>query len=302
MHYKKLFTGGAFIMFLGSILFSIKAIIVKICYRYNIDSASLLSLRMLFSLPFFISVALYHNYKNRNEEKTKLTSGDWLKISFLGIIGYYLASIFDFEGLKYISAGTERLILFIYPTIVLVITLFRNKRNIYKHELTALLLTYSGVSLVYFHELSPNNNNQILIGGILILFSAITYAIYLVGSGDLIPKIGVIYYTTYAMIVSTIAITIHHYLLTTKSLLSFPLELYAMVLFMAIFSTVIPGYMVSWSIKKIGASNSAIIASVGPVSTIVLAYFFLDENFTLYQFIGTIMVISGVIIVGSRKK
>ncbi len=293
---------GAAMMFTGAVLFSVKAIMVKLCYQYHIDAPTLLALRMIFSFPFFLSVAIYAILNNKNAEISisKITSLDWLKLIFLGIIGYYLASIFDFEGLKYVPAGVERLILFIYPTLVVLMTAFLYKRQIKTIEIYALMLTYLGVGLVYWHDVSGNGSNMVW-GAVLVFLSALTYAMYIVGSGKLIPKFGVMFYTACAMLVSTVATVAHQVLFSDQSLFGLPTEVYAIVLMMAVFSTVIPGFMVSQAIKMIGASQSSIIASVGPVSTIILAYFFLGEAFTLYQFFGTLLVLSGVVMVSLKK-
>lgn len=301
MSIKNISLGGAFTMFIGAILFSAKAIMVKICYRYGIDAASLLALRMLFSFPFFVAVAVY-GFINSQSAATapKIVNSDWVKLILLGIVGYYLASIFDFEGLKYVSAGVERLILFIYPTIVVLISVVLYKRKLKTIEIAALVLTYLGVGLVYWHDVSGKGSNMAL-GAFLVFLSAVTYAIYLVGSGNLIPKFGAMHYTACAMLVSTVATLLHHWFSSSPSLWHFPAQLYYIVLAMAIFSTVIPGFMVSAAIKLIGASKASIIASVGPVSTIVLAYLFLGEGFSLYQLAGTILVLAGVITVSLKK-
>lgn len=301
MSIKNISIGGALTMFIGAILFSAKAIMVKICYRYGIDAASLLALRMLFSFPFFAVVAVY-GFINLKSSATspKILTSDWVKLIMLGIVGYYLASIFDFEGLKYVSAGVERLILFIYPTLVVLISVVLYKRKLRTIEIVALGLTYSGVGLVFWHDVSGQGNNMAL-GAFFVFLSALTYAIYLVGSGNLIPKFGAMYYTSCAMLVSTVATTLHHWVSSSQSLWGFPAQLYYVVVAMAIFSTVIPGFMVSAAIKMIGASRASIIASVGPVSTILLAYLFLGEGFSLFQLLGTLLVLAGVIIVSLKK-
>lgn len=296
---------GTIIMLVGAIMFSAKAIMVKICYRYGIDASSLLGLRMIFSFPFFAGFAIY-GYSQKlsvlpsSSSKFLFKISDWIKVFFLGIVGYYLASIFDFEGLKYVSAGVERLILFIYPTMVVVISALLFKQPITKKIIVALLLTYSGVGLVYWHDVSGKGEAPLL-GVLLVIMSAFTYAIYLVGSGNLIPKFGAMFYTACAMLVSTLATISHQYWFSNQSLWGFQEEVYYIAMAMAIFSTVIPGFLVSYAIQLVGASQASIIASIGPISTIVLAYFFLGENFSWYQMAGTILVVTGVLWISKKN-
>lgn len=294
MKYKNLV--GVMLVFIGAVLFSSKAILVKLSYQYEVDAVSLLALRMIFSLPFYIAIVLISNKKT---ERPDVSKANWLKVIFLGIMGYYLASYFDFTGLKYITAGLERLILFIYPTLVVLISAVVYKKPIRKKEVFALLLTYGGIGIVVFNDLSIHQNNAIK-GSILIFFSALTYAIYLIGSGKLIPVLGTIRFTAYAMIVSTIAVLLHYLLLENISIFNLPSEVYGLALLMAVFATVIPSFCISEGIRMIGSSSASIVGSVGPISTIILAYIFLGENITLNQLSGTILVLAGVLIVGSK--
>jgi drug/metabolite transporter (DMT)-like permease len=289
---------GAALAFMGAICFSAKAVMVKLAYVYKVDALSLLSLRMLFSVPFFLMIAIYTNRKNPG---VNLTKKDWLMVVLLGITGYYLASFFDFVGLQYITAGLERLILFIYPTLVVILSAVFFNKKIGRKEYFALALTYAGILIVFMNDLNFSQKN-IILGIVLIFGSALTYAIYLMGSGELIPKLGSMRYTSYAMIISTVAVLIHFTIVNNNSLWGFPSRVYWLSLFMAVFSTVIPGLLLSEGIRMIGSARASIIGSVGPVSTIILAYIFLGENITFYQILGTILVLTGVLTVSSNKK
>jgi drug/metabolite transporter (DMT)-like permease len=266
-------------------------------YNYNVDAVSLLALRMLFSLPFFIIIVIISNIRNKRPD---LERGDWLKVIFLGIIGYYLASYFDFSGLKYITAGLERLILFIYPTLVVLLSSLLFKRPIGKKIIFALFLTYGGILLVVLNDLTFYQNNVVL-GSLLIFGSALTYAMYLVGVEKLIPVIGTIRFTAYAMIVSSIAVLIHYSFLESATIFNLDKKVYFLSMLMAVLSTVIPSFFISEGIRMIGSGKAAIIGSVGPVSTIILASFFLGESISLYHVFGTVLVLSGVIMVSSNK-
>lgn len=288
---------GFFLVFLGAICFSSKAIMIKLAYQFDVDALSLLTLRMVFALPFFLIVAFVNK---RNTMQEAVSGKDYLKIIGLGLLGYYTASILDFIGLQYITAGLERLILFIYPTLVVLLSFVFFKKPINKNIYVALLLSYIGVGIVFLDDLSMNNKS-IFLGTALIFGSAVTYAVYLVGTERLIPRIGSVRFTAYAMIVSSLAVIVHFLIVRPASILSFPLEIYIYGFSIAIIATVIPTFMITEGIKQIGAGKASIIASIGPITTITMEYFILHEPFTVYEFIGTVLVMAGVLMVSLRK-
>ncbi len=269
---------------------------VKLAYQYEIDSISLLLLRMLFAFPFYLVVSIV------KRPKEKLQSNDYLWLLGLGMVGYYLASYFDFLGLQYIKASLERLILFIYPTLVLLLSYIFMGKTITKKQALGVIVTYIGVVIIFSNELAINQEDRVLYGAVLIFLSALTYASYLTGSGWLIPKFGATVFTSYAMMISCACVVMHYIYTKEVSILSFPAEVYWIGLAMAFFATVIPSYLISYAIKILGANNFSIFGSLGPVSTIVLAYIFLDENLTLIQLLGSVVVISGIFIAEKRKK
>lgn len=289
---------GASLVFVGAVLFSGKAVLVKLAYGYQVDPVALLSMRMLFALPFFLAIAIF---TGRKAEQVRLSQKDWLAVVALGIVGYYLASLFDFLGLQYISAGLERLILFVYPTLVVVLSAIFYKVKIGKREYRALLLTYLGIFVVFYHDLSLNQSG-VVIGALFIFASAFTYAIYLMGSGQLIPKLGSVRFTAYAMIVSSVAVLAHYVLINGVAAWDFPAEVYVLGLIMAVFATIVPAFLLSEGIRLIGSGRASIVGSVGPVSTIVLAYVFLNESITVYQILGTVLVLVGVLSVSAKEK
>src|SRR5688572_26931375 len=184
------FIGGIVFCLLGAVCFSTKAVLVKLAYREtDVDAVSLLALRMLFSLPFFLFSAAITSGKSSN---VKFTRKQWLGVAVIGLFGYYLSSLLDFLGLQYISAGMERLILFIYPTLVVLMSSLVYKQKIVRYQWLALLITYAGLLLAFQSEVSfsREGNPNFLLGSTLIFLCAITYAIYIVGSGRLIPTIG----------------------------------------------------------------------------------------------------------------
>ena len=284
-------------------MFSTKAVMVKLALPYGIDPVSLLALRMLFSLPVYLAILTYVCRNSRPESQTR---SQMLKIVFLGIIGYYLASYFDFAGLAFISASLERVILYLYPTMVLLISAVVLKKRIHTQQWIAIGLCYTGVAIAVLLGKPDIYGTNHWLGVSLIFLSALTYAVYLIGSGEIIPKVGVWRFTCYAMIVSSLCV-ITHFLLANppsqwQNLLQHPWQVYAYGSAMAVFATVIPSLLISEGIKRIGASNAAIIGGVGPISTIILASIFLGESLTVAQAIGTFIVICSVLMISLTMK
>lgn len=294
----KKFISGILIGVLGIILFSSKAVMVKLAYQYNVDALSLLLLRMLFSCPFYLVIAIVYSKKHPNAEVVKT---DYYWVVFFGVVGYYLSSYFDFVGLHYIKASLERIILFLYPTIIIVFNKLFLKKQINSTQVFAIFLTYVGIIITFSGEVAISGNDTYL-GGFFILLCAITYAAYLVGSGWLIPKFGVVKFTSYAMLVSCFCVFIHFGLFSKVSLFSLSWEVYLLGFLIAIFATVIPSFLVSESINRINSSNFAVIAGFGPISTIILAGVFLNEVLTLVQLFGALVVIIGILLVSLKKQ
>ena len=293
---------GFFITFTGAVLFSTKAIIVKKAFAdIHTDALTLLLLRMICSMPFYIASIFISRQQSQH---TKLTQKQWWQVILLGLFGYYISSFLDFEGLQYVSAGLERLILFLYPTFVVLINTFFFRQKISGRQKLALLLTYTGIGIAYFGELHADlSNRNFFLGSVLIFICAITYALYLVGSCKMIPKIGASRFTTYSMLAATAGVIIHFifknnwYLLQTGGSV-----LWGYSLLLAIVATVIPSFLLSAGMKRIGSNNVAIISSIGPVSTIIQAHFVLGEDMFAEQLIGTLLVIAGVILIGWKQK
>ena len=292
------FIYGVALGMLGIVLFSSKAVMVKLAYNCEVDAISVLLLRMVFSFPFYLIIAFIYRNKNTSKYITKI---DYYWVIIFGIVGYYLASYFDFVGLIYIKASLERIILFIYPTIVLLLNKWFLKRPITKVQAGAIALTYLGILIAFSDEVNVSGSN-VFLGGFFIVLSAITYASYLVGSGWLIPKFGVVQFTSYAMLVSCICVFIHYSIIAEVSILSYSWEVYLLGFLIAVFATVVPSFLVSASIKLINSSNFAAIAGIGPISTIVLASIFLNEKLTLLQLFGTLVVIVGILLVSIQKR
>ena len=291
---------GAVMVFTGAVMFSAKAVLIKLAYRHPVDAISLLTLRMLMALPFYIIVSIYLSVRTK---PTKLKRKDYLSVLVLGMLGYYLASFFDFYGLEFITASLERLILFVYPTFVALILAVVFKNKISRLQILAILMTYAGILVIVTNDLNMEDQKDVWVGGGLILLSALTFAVYLVGSGEIIPRIGSIRFTAMAMSVSAVCVILH-YLAShpVTAITSFDREVYMLALTIALLSTVLPSFLLSEGILRVGSSNASIIGGIGPVSTIVLAYFFLGERITWIQIIGTAFVISGVLMISLKNR
>jgi len=295
------FVWGILICLLGAICFSTKAILVKLAYRdTQVDAVSLLALRMIFSLPFFLVSAGVSSSKQSN---VKFTGKQWTYIALIGCLGYYISSLLDFLGLQYVTAGIERLILFIYPTLVLLMNSLFFKQKIKPIQWLAVIITYVGLSLAFFSEVNFDSvhGDNFLWGSFLIFVCAFTYAAYIVGSGKLIPVVGPVKFNSYAMSFACAGVLLHFFITSNQSLLEFPSRVYVYSLLMATLSTVIPSYLVSLGIKRIGSDNAAIVGSIGPVSTILLAYFFLSESISFLQIAGTALILFGVLLISRGK-
>lgn len=292
---------GALLVFIGAVFFAGKAVLVKYNYiHYHVDTIPLLTLRMGFSLPFYLIILFWERSKTPISESVK--TKHWLWMLFMGVVGYYLASLFDFWGLNYVSAATERLILFLYPSLVLIISAIFLKHKIQKIQYLALFITYTGIAFTFIPNLKTGFGSNLAFGSFLIFLSALTYGTYLVGSGELIPKFGTIRFTCYAMIVSTTVVLLHHFLTSNGSLLEYPKEVYYLSFAMALFCTVIPSFLISAGIKMVGSGNASIIGSIGPIATIIMANVFLDEVITSWQVMGTFVVLAGVIMISWKGK
>ena len=286
---------GGLLALAGAILFSTKAIFVKLAYEYEVDSVSLLMLRMLFSLPVFVFVGILALKKQPG--KKDILQQHYKSIILLGVLGYYIASYFDLEGLQYIDASLERIILFIYPTIVILLNLIFRKLIPNKIQIGSVFITYIGIVLAFRGNLMINDPQLVMKGGMLVLISALTYSLYLVGTGKLAGTVGTRIYNSLAMTAASIAIIIHNSLIHGFNLLSFESQVYGYALLISLFSTIIPSYLIVEGIRIIGSNNSSIIGSVGPVSTIILAVVFLGETLTGIQIIGSAIVIFGVLLI-----
>jgi len=282
---------------LGVLLFSTKAVFVKLAYQYEVDALSLLLLRMCFALPFYVLMVFL------SKSAVPIKKSHYLYIFLAGFLGYYMASYLDFQGLRFIKASVERLVLFTYPTLVILLSfLFLGKRA-QGRQLVAIVVSYLGIAVVFLPELDLSGSDKIVLGATLVFFSGLCYAAYIVSSSWIIPQIGAKLFTSYCMTVSCLLVIIHFSFADGNflSVLSLPTEVYVYGLLMAIISTIVPSYLISYALQDIGANRFAILGSLGPISTILLAYIFLGEKLFWQQWLGGVLVVFGVLYGESQK-
>ena len=297
---KKEYGFGILITLLGAILFSTKAIFVKLAYKNTgVDAVTLVALRMAFAAPFYLLVAYF--YKTGKLLRS-LTLKQKATIFILGLTGYYLSSLCDFIGLQYLTASLERLILFLYPTFTVLLSALFFKEKIKKVQVFALLLTYTGIALGCFSELNIDIElHRFFIGLFFLVLCAFFFALYLVGAGKIMQKTGATSFTALAMLSAATGILLH-YLFRGDYHTVFTGKLLGYGLLLGIIATVIPSFMISRGIKSIGANNAAIVASIGPVATIIQAHFYLGEKIFALQLVGTFFVIAGIFLISWKPK
>ena len=227
---------------------------------------------------------------------------DWGMIVFLGFIGYYLSSFFDFFGLQFISAGLERLILFTNPTIVVVLSALFLAKPISRRVAAALLVSYVGLGLAYWHDLVITNDTKALITGTaLVLASALCYAVYMMVGTGFTRRIGSTRFTAYMMLVATVFVMTQFFIMRPLSALDLPMKIYAYSVCLAVFSTALPVWMMAEALKRIGASDASMIGTIGPVVTIFLGAIFLGEDVSAMQLIGAGLVLAGVAMISLAR-
>lgn len=272
----------------GAIAFSGKAIIVKLAYRYGVDAVTFIMYRMLMALPFFVAMAWW-----ASRGKPALTRRDWLGVLFLGVTGYYLASFLDFLGLQYISASLERLILYLNPTLVLLLGLVLYRRRITAAQALGMAVSYAGVVLVFGHEIHLQGK-EVVLGAMLVFGSALSYAIYLVYSGELVQRLGSLRLVGLATTVACLCCIVQFLLLRPSSAALVAPEVLALSLLNALVCTVAPVLMIMMAIERLGSSLTSQVGMIGPMSTILMGVLILGEPMTAWVLGGTALVIAGI--------
>ncbi len=296
------FQAGVLAVVVASALFSSKAIWIKLIYVHDTPPVVLMTLRMLFSIPFF-AVSIYRESRRAIELKQaeKMSKRDWMSIILLGFLGYYLASFFDLTGLQYIPTSLERVILFLYPSYVTLFSWIFLKEKIKGSFWFSLLLCYSGVALMYMGDLSLFSlEGNKLWGAFMVLLSGVSYAAFMLLSAQVVNRIGSKRLANYSLLVSSLIIFIHFYLNYSLDDLVVSQSVYGLALVIAIFSTVIPIRLMTFGIARLGASKTGLISCTGPLSTAFLGYVVLGEALSELQMVGMATVVMGGLVL-SRK-
>ena len=297
---RSLFWTGFVLAGLGAVLFSAKAVVAKLLYLQGVDALDVIGFRMLLAFPFFAAIAWHQARRARQGQLQRLGWRDSGKIVVLGVIGYYLSSFLDFLGLQYITAGLERLILFLAPTFVLLISAWFLGKPIAPRQWLAMALAYGGVALVFWGDLSLSGHH-VFLGAGFVLAAAFSYAIYLIGSGELVKRVTATRLTAYAMTVSTLVTMAHFFLVKGAAGLDQSWSVYWLSLIHATVNTVLPTFMIMWAVARVGAPLTAQLGLLGPVSILFLAWLFLGEPITPLQVAGTVLVVVSAVILGRRK-
>ena len=289
---------GLALAMVGAIAFSGKAIIVKLGYRYGVDAVTLLMLRMLFALPFFAAIVWWTNRTGptTGTTATKLTRKDWLGVLGLGFTGYYLASFLDFAGLQYVSASLERLVLYLNPTLVLLMGMVLYGRKVGPRQWLGMAVSYAGVLLVFGHEAHLDGSN-VALGAALVFGSAVSYAVYLSYSGELVQRLGSLKLVGLATTVACIlCIAQFAVLRPLNTAFAVAPEVLWLSLLNATACTVVPVLLVMMAIERLGSGLAAQVGMVGPMSTITMGVVVLGEPFTPWVVAGTVLVLAGVFV------
>jgi drug/metabolite transporter (DMT)-like permease len=290
-------TWGLIFALVGTLAFSFRPILIKLSYEaHAVSPVTLLFLRMTLSLPFFLAVGWWLRH-----QEPRLTGGDWAAVAGLGFLGYYLASFLDFVGLQYVGAGVGRLIMFMYPTLVLLLSFLFLHKTPSSRQIVALVLSYAGIALVVSHQVSAENR-WFMLGALLVFSSALAYAVYLVAGSQVVRRIGSMRFTAYSMAVSTVPAVIQFFILEPPGqALDLPAQVWIYVLLLATLITVLPVFLQAEALKRIGANEFALIGAVGPVSAAVMSALALDEPFTAVQALGAALVIAGVLLISLKR-
>ncbi|GAA0424398.1 DMT family transporter [Cocleimonas flava] len=295
---RNIATGLAFAI-AGTTLFSLKSVLIKMAFNEGIDATTLLMIRMMIAMPFYLMVLAYA-IKTRPQKAAELRTSDFFLIVGLGFMGYYLASYLDFLGLEYITAQLERLTLFTYPVMVALLSWIFFGEKITGRVFASLIISYLGVTFLFMNESSGENSNTGL-GTLLVGGAALSFSLYVIFSKSFITRLGSLIFTSIAMSTATIWIVIQFFSTRDLSDLNVSPKLWLLGFLLAIFCTLIPSFFTSEAISRIGATRMSITGSIGPVVTILLAVWLLDEAFGWTHAIGLLMVMIGVGLLRAKK-
>lgn len=282
----------------GVLCFSFRPILIKLSYAaHPVSPNTLLFLRMSLSLPFFLMIAWW-----LRKQQPALSRRDWATVAGLGFLGYYAASFLDFVGLQYVGAGVGRLILFLYPTMVLSLAFLFFKKTPTQREIVSLAMSYAGLALVVSDQVGTSGEGKLFLLGVLLVFaSALCYAVYLVAGSQVVKRVGSMRFTAYSMAVATAPALVQFFALEPASALDLPASVWTYAIILATVSTVLPLFLQAEALRRIGASEFALVGAVSPVSVAVMSALGLGEPFGPRQMAGAVLLIGGVLLVSLKK-
>jgi drug/metabolite transporter (DMT)-like permease len=281
---------------IGILAFSFRPILIKLSYgAHPVSPVTLLFLRMALSLPFFLVIGWW-----LRKQEPRLTRRDWMGIVGLGFLGYYAASFLDFIGLQWVGAGVGRLILYLFPTLVVLLSFLFLRKTPSWREIVALVVSYAGIALVVSNQVSAENR-LFALGAAFVFASALCYAIYLVAGSQVVKRVGSMRFTAYSTIVATVPAVLQFFIMEPVSALDLPAAVWGYAIILATVSTVLPLFLQAEALNRIGANHFALMGAIGPVSVAVTSALGLDEPFTFVQALGGALVIGGVLLVSLKK-
>lgn len=280
----------------GAVFFSAKAVVAKLLYREGIDAVALIALRMLLAAPVCVLIAAWTTWRS-----PRLSRRDLLRVAMLGVVGYYGSSMLDFLGLHYVSAGLERLILFVTPTLVLLLGILVFGRKVTGRQWLSMAFAYAGIVLVVWHDVSLGGD-AVVLGAGLVFAAAVLYAIYLLYSGELIQRVGTLRLVALAMTVSSVC-SVGQYFVLREPITLFEQTgaVWTLSAINASVCTVFPVFLTMFGVARAGAGDAAQAGMVGPVSTLFLAFWILGEPITTPQMAGTVLVLIGIFLLSRRR-
>lgn len=281
-----------------SIFFCSKGVFIKSAYALGADPILLLALRMAYALPFFLVAGWWSSLG-----RAKLTKGQWFATLWLGFVGYYLSAVVNFYGLQFISVGLERMVLYTYPSLVLLGSAVFLRKRVAARTVLAMSIAYAGIVVAFQGEATGGGEvESTLLGAGLVFISAITYAVFVVGSGKVISQLGAIRFTANVVGASCMFVLGHfavrHFMLGSQEI---PSGVHGCAVILAIFGTVVPSFLLGIGLKRAGAQRFAIIGTVGPLATIVLAWAVLGEALNGLQIVGFMLTMGGGLLVSLWK-
>lgn len=292
---------GMLLALFGTLLFSLKSIFIKFAYAQGLDANAVLVLRMAITVPFYIAILIFLFYKRKKTQNNPpISKQTILQVFGLGFLGYYLSSLLDLMGLEYISAQLERLTLFTYPFLVAIIGYFIFKQPLTRRLIASLIISYAGLWVVMGQELQITGNN-VLLGTSLVMGAALSFSFYVLLSKAVIQRLGSLLFTALAMTASSLLVFAHGAIQIDFSSLVITENAWGWLVLLAIFSTVLPSFMMSEAIQRIGPTQTGVMGTLGPIFTIILAIYLLDEPITIYMIIGMLMVTCGVGVLMIKK-